>query len=64
MEKGSRSVFYEDDLYDYYYGLADLCEVVNDGWYAYCSVDEESVSSEEYGHEVRLETSPLYHYSR
>ena len=54
----------EDDLFDYYYGLANPREVVNDGWYVYRGVDEESALSEGQGYEVHLGTSPLYHYSR
>lgn len=64
LEKGSRFAFHEDDLYDYYYGLANPREVVNDGWYVYRGVDEESALSEGQGYEVHLGTSPLYHYSR
>ena len=62
LEKGSRFAFHEDDLYDYYYGLANPREVLNDDWYVYRGVDEESVLSEGQGYEVHLGTSPLYHY--
>ena len=64
LEKGSRFAFHEDDLYDYYYGLANPREVLNDDWYVYRGVDEESALSEGHGYEVHLGTSPLYHYSR
>ena len=63
LEKGSRFAFHEDDLYDYYYGLANPREVLNDDWYVYRGVDEESALSEGHGYEVHLGTSPLYHYS-
>ena len=63
LEKGSRFAFHEDDLYDYYYGLANPREVLNDDWYVYRGVDEESALSEGQGYEVHLGTSPLYHYS-
>ena len=63
LEKGSRFAFHEDDLYDYYYGLANPREVLNDEWYVYRGVDEESALSEGHGYEVHLGTSPLYHYS-
>ena len=62
LEKGSRFAFHEDDLYDYYYGLANPREVLNDDWYVYRGVDEESALSEGQGYEVHLGTSPLYHY--
>lgn len=62
LEKRSRFAFHEDDLYDYYYGLANPREVLNDDWYVYRGVDEESALSEGHGHEVHLGTSPLYHY--
>ena len=62
LEKGSRFAFHEDDLYDYYYGLANPREVLNDDWYVYRGVDEESALSEGHGYEVHLGTSPLYHY--
>lgn len=64
LEKGSRFAFRgEGDLYDYYYGLANPREVLNDDWYVYRGVDEESALSEGQGYEVHLGTSPLYHYS-
>ncbi len=63
LEKGSRFAFHEDDLYDYYYGLANPREVLNDDGYVYRGVDEESALSEGQGYEVHLGTSPLYHYS-
>lgn len=63
LEKGSRFAFHEDDLYDYYYGLANPSEVLNDDWYVYRGVAEESALSEGNGYEVHLGTSPLYHYS-
>ena len=63
LEKGSRFAFHEDDLYDYYYGLANPREVLNDDWYVYRGVDEQSALSDGHGHEVHLGTSPLYHYS-
>ena len=63
LEKGSRFAFQEDDVYDYYYGLANPREVLNDDWYVYRGVDEESALSEGQGYEVHLGTSPLYHYS-
>jgi len=63
LEKGSRFAFHEDDLYDYYYGLANPREVLNDDWYVYRGVDEESALSDGHGYEVHLGTSPLYHYS-
>ena len=63
LEKGSRFAFHEDDLYDYYYGLANPRDVLNDDWYVYRGVDEESALSEGQGYEVHLGTSPLYHYS-
>ena len=62
LEKGSRFAFHEDDLYDYYYGLANPREVLNDDWYVYRGVDEESALSEGHGYEIHLGTSPLYHY--
>lgn len=62
LEKGSRFAFHEDDLYYYYYGLANPREVLNDDWYVYRGVDEESALSEGHGYEVHLGTSPLYHY--
>ena len=62
LEKGSRFAFHRDDLYDYYYGLANPREVLNDDWYVYRGVDEESALSEGHGYEVHLGTSPLYHY--
>ena len=62
LEKGSRFAFHEDDLYDYYYGLANPREVLNDDGYVYRGVDEESALSEGQGYEVHLGTSPLYHY--
>ena len=62
LEKGSRFAFHEDDLYDYYYGLAYPREVLNDDWYVYRGVDEESALSEGHGYEIHLGTSPLYHY--
>ena len=62
LEKGSRCAFDEDDLYDYYYGLANPREVLNDDGYVYRGVDEESALSEGQGYEVHLGTSPLYHY--
>ena len=63
LEKGSRFAFHKDDLYDYYYGLANPREVLNDDGYVYRGVDEESALSEGQGYEVHLGTSPLYHYS-
>ena len=63
LEKGSRFAFHEDDVYDYYYGLANPREVLNDDWYVYRGVDEEAALSEGQGYEVHLGTSPLYHYS-
>ena len=63
LEKGSRFAFHEDDLYDYYYGLANPRDVLNDDWYVYRGVDEESALSEGQGYEVHLGTSPLYPYS-
>ena len=63
LEKGSRFAFHKDDLYDYYYGLANPREVLNDDGYVYRGVDEQSALSEGYGYEVHLGTSPLYHYS-
>lgn len=63
LEKGSRFAFHEDDVYNYYYGLANPREVLNDDWYVYRGVDEESALSEGQGYEVHLGTSPLYHYS-
>ena len=63
LEKGSRFAFHRDDLYDYYYGLANPREVLNDDGYVYRGVDEESALSEGQGYEVHLGTSPLYHYS-
>ena len=63
LEKGSRFAFHEDDLYDYYYGLANPREVLNDDGYVYRGVDEQSALSEGHGYEVHLGTSPLYHYS-
>ena len=63
LEKGSRFAFHEDDIYDYYYGLANPREVLNDDGYVYRGVDEESALSEGQGYEVHLGTSPLYHYS-
>ena len=62
LEKGSRFAFHEDDLYDYYYGLANPRKVLNDDGYVYRGVDEESALSEGHGYEVHLGTSPLYHY--
>ena len=62
LEKGSRFAFHEDDIYDYYYGLANPREVLNDDWYVYRGVDEASALSEGHGYEVHLGTSPLYHY--
>lgn len=62
LEKGSRFAFHEDDIYDYYYGLANPREVLNDDGYVYRGVDEESALSEGQGYEVHLGTSPLYHY--
>ena len=62
LEKGSRFAFHEDDIYDYYYGLANPREVLNDDWYVYRGVDEESALSEGQRYEVHLGTSPLYHY--
>jgi len=62
LEKGSRFAFHRDDLYDYYYGLANPREVLNDDWYVYRGVDEESALSEGQRYEVHLGTSPLYHY--
>ena len=62
LEKGSRFAFHEDDVYDYYYGLANPREVLNDDWYVYRGVDEASALSEGHGYEVHLGTSPLYHY--
>lgn len=64
LEKGSSFAFHEDDVYKYYYGLANPREVLNDDWYVYRGVDEESALSEGHGYEVHLGTSPLYHYSR
>lgn len=63
LEKGSRFAFHEDDIYDYYYGLANPREVLNDDGYVYRGVDEASALSEGHGYEVHLGTSPLYHYS-
>ena len=63
LEKGSRFAFHRDDLYDYYYGLANPREVLNDNGYVYRGVDEQSALSEGHGYEVHLGTSPLYHYS-
>ena len=63
LEKGSRFAFHKDDLYDYYYGLANPREVLNDNGYVYRGVDEQSALSEGQGYEVHLGTSPLYHYS-
>lgn len=63
LEKGSRFAFHEDDLYDYYYGLANPREVLNDDGYVYRGVDEEAALSDGQGYEVHLGTSPLYHYS-
>ena len=63
LDKGSRFAFHEDDIYDYYYGLANPREVLNDDGYVYRGVDEESALSEGQGYEVHLGTSPLYHYS-
>ena len=63
LEKGSRFAFHKDDLYDYYYGLANPRDVLNDDGYVYRGVDEESALSEGHGYEVHLGTSPLYHYS-
>ena len=63
LEKGSRFAFHRDDLYDYYYGLANPREVLNDDGYVYRGVDEQSALSEGQGYEVHLGTSPLYHYS-
>ena len=63
LEKGSRFAFHRDDLYDYYYGLANPREVLNDDGYVYRGVDEQSALSEGHGYEVHLGTSPLYHYS-
>ena len=63
LEKGSRFAFHEDDLYDYYYGLVNPRDVLNDDWYVYRGVDEQSALSEGHGYEVHLGTSPLYHYS-
>ena len=63
LEKGSRFAFHEDDIYDYYYGLANPREVLNDDGYVYRGVDEASALSEGQGYEVHLGTSPLYHYS-
>ena len=63
LGKGSRFAFHEDDLYDYYYGLANPRDVLNDDWYVYRGVDEEAALSEGQGYEVHLGTSPLYHYS-
>ena len=62
LEKGSRFAFHRDDLYDYYYGLANPREVLNDNGYVYRGVDEEAALSEGQGYEVHLGTSPLYHY--
>ena len=62
LDKGSRFAFHEDDIYDYYYGLANPREVLNDDWYVYRGVDEASALSEGHGYEVHLGTSPLYHY--
>ena len=64
LEKGSRFAFHKDDLYDYYYGLANPRDVLNDNGYVYRGVDEQSALSEGHGYEVHLGTSPLYHYSR
>ena len=61
LEKGSRFAFHEDDIYDYYYGLANPREVLNDDGYVYRGVDEEGALSEGQGYEVHLGTSPLYH---
>ena len=61
LEKGSRFAFHEDDVYAYYYGLANPREVLNDDWYVYRGVDEESALSEGHGYEVHLGTSPRYH---
>lgn len=61
LEKGSRFAFHRDDLYDYYYGLANPREVLNDDGYVYRGVDEESALSEGQRYEVHLGTSPLYH---
>ena len=61
QEKGSRFAFHEDDVYNYYYGLANPREVLNDDWYVYRGVDEESALSEGHGYEVHLGTSPRYH---
>ena len=63
LEKGSRFAFHKDDLYDYYYGLANPREVLNDDGYVYRGVDEQSALSEGHGYEVHLGTSPLYHYA-
>ncbi len=63
LEKGSRFAFHEDDIYDYYYGLANPREVLNDDGYVYRGVDEEAALSDGHGYEVHLGTSPLYHYS-
>ena len=63
LEKGSRFAFHEDDIYDYYYGLANPREVLNDDGCVYRGVDEASALSEGHGYEVHLGTSPLYHYS-
>ena len=63
LDKGSRFAFHEDDVYNYYYGLANPREVLNDDWYVYRGVDEDSALSEGQGYEVHLGTSPLYHYS-
>ena len=62
LEKGSRFAFHKDDLYDYYYGLANPRDVLNDDGYVYRGVDEQSALSEGHGYEVHLGTSPLYHY--
>ena len=63
LDKGSRFAFHEGDVYNYYYGLANPREVLNDDWYVYRGVDEESALSDGHGYEVHLGTSPLYHYS-
>ena len=63
LEKGSRFAFHKDDLYDYYYGLVNPRDVLNDNGYVYRGVDEQSALSEGHGYEVHLGTSPLYHYS-
>ena len=62
LEKGSRFAFHEDDVYNYYYGLANPREVLNDDGYVYRGVDEESALSDGQEYEVHLGTSPLYHY--